>query len=289
MSAVDAPVAPSATARAARPVSSRFLRSELAMVFLRRRNQVVLAVLAAVPILIAVAVKLSTPKPGDGGPQFISQVTQNGVFVAFSSLTVVLPFFLPLAVSVVSGDSVAGEAGSGTLRYLLVVPVDRTRLLAVKYASIVIFGAAAALVVAAVGVLIGLALFQSGSATLLSGATVGFGDVLWRLLLTALYVAACMAALGAVGLFVSTLVESSVAAMASTAGLAIVAQVLDQVPQLHAIQPYLANHWWLAFGDLLRTPIDTGNIVHGLVVTLCYVAIFTAAAWARFGGKDVSS
>ncbi len=273
----------------ARPVSTRFFRSELAMVFGRRRNQVALAVLGAVPILIAIAVKLSTPKPGDGGPQFITQITQNGVFVAFTTLTVVIPIFLPLAVSVVSGDAVAGEAGAGTLRYLLVVPVSRTRLLAVKYATTVVFALAATLLVSAVGVIIGLILFPRGAATLLSGNTVGMGEVLWRLFLSSLYVAAGMAALAAVGLFVSVLVEASVAAMAATAGLAIIIQVLDAVPQLHAIQPYLLNHRWLDFGDLLRTPMITTNVVHGLLIALAYAAIFFSLAWARFGGKDVSS
>jgi ABC-2 type transport system permease protein len=250
---------------------------------------VALAVLAAVPILIAIAVKLSTPKPGDGGPQFLSQITQNGVFVAFATLTVVIPIFLPLAVAVVSGDSLAGEAGSGTLRYLLVVPVSRGRLLLVKYAALVVFSLVATLLVAAVGVIIGLILFPGGAATLLSGATVGMGEVLWRLLLSSLYVAAGMAALAAIGLFISTLVEASVAAMAATAGLAIVVQVLDSIPQVHVIQPYLVDHYWLSFGDLLRTPMVTNDVVHGLYIALAYIGIFGSLAWARFGGKDVSS
>jgi len=286
MSAVD--VAPVAL-RPARPFSSRFFRSELGMIFGRRRNQVALVVLAAVPILIAVAVKLSTPRPGDGGPQFISQITQNGVFVAFSTLTIVIPIFLPLAVAVVSGDSLAGEAGSGTLRYLLVVPVSRARLLAVKYASTVVFATAATMLISLVGVVIGLIMFPGGSATLLSGATVGMGEVLWRLFLSSLYIAAGMAALAAIGLFISTLVEASVAAMATTAGLAIVIQVLDSVPQLHVIQPYLVSHYWLSFGDLLRTPMVTDDVVKGLFVALAYIGIFGSLAWARFGGKDVSS
>lgn len=284
MSAADAVL----VSRRPRPVSTRFFRSELAMVFRRRRNQVVLAVLAAVPILIAIAVKVSAPKNGQG-PQFISQVTENGIFVAFTALTVVLPFFLPLAVSVVSGDAVAGEAGAGTLRYLLVVPVSRARLLAVKYGAIVVYCAVAAFVVALVGVLIGVALFPSGSVTLLSGNAVGMGEGIWRLFLCALYVTAIVAAIGAIGLFVSTLVEASVAAIAATVGVAIVMQVLDSVPQLHAIHPYLLSHWGLNFGDLLRSPMETGNVVHGLLVSLAYVGIFASLAWARFDGKDVSS
>jgi ABC-2 type transport system permease protein len=279
-----------AAGTARRLVSTRLLRSELGMVFRRRRNQVILVVLAGIPILIAVAVRLSgaPPEAGDG-PQFLSQITDNGVFVALTALTVVLPFFLPLAVSVVSGDAVAGEASLGTLRYLLAVPVSRPRLLAVKYAGVVAYCLAATVVVATVGVLIGLALFPVGRVTLLSGTEVSYASGLVRLLLVALYMAAAMAAVGAIGMFVSTLTESPVAAMATTAVLAIASQVVDAVPQLHAVHPWLFSHYWLNFGDLLRDPIATDGVTHGLLAAAGYLAVFGSLAWSRFSGKDVSS
>jgi ABC-2 type transport system permease protein len=287
MSVVEAPTRV-ARVPATRPVSSRFLRSELRMVFGRRRNQIALLVLSIVPIIIGIAVKVTEPADG-GTEQFITQITQNGGFLAFSALTIVLPVFLPLAISVIAGDAVAGEASSGTLRYLLVVPVDRTRMLVVKYATILIFTLAAAVSIATVGLIFGLILFPRGEATLLSGTAVGMGDLIGRLALTVLYVTVCMAALGAIGIFVSTLVESAVAAMASAAGLTIIAQVLISIPQLHSIHPYLFNHYWLDFGDLLRSPMQTDNVIHGGLVALAYVAIFGSAAWARFTTKDVSS
>jgi ABC-2 type transport system permease protein len=282
--------APAAPARAAprRLVSSRLVRSELGMVFQRRRNQAVLLVLAAVPVLIAVAVRLATPSRGDG-PPFLSDITSSGIFVALTALTVVLPFFLPLAVAVASGDAVAGEASLGTLRYLLAVPVSRGRLLLVKYTGVVAYCLAATLAVALVGVLIGLALFPVGQVTLLSGTQISYGAGLGRLLLVALYIAVAMAAVGAIGMFVSTLTESPVAAMATTAVLAIASQVLDSVPQLHVIHPWLFSHYWTSYGDLLRSPISTEQVLHGLLVAAGYVAVFGTSAWSRFSGKDISS
>ena len=81
----------------------------------------------------------------------------------------------------------AGEANLGTLRYLLTIPAGRTRLLAVKFASIVIFALVATGLVALVGVIMGLALFGGGDMTLLSGPQTSMADGLWRLLLTTLY------------------------------------------------------------------------------------------------------
>jgi ABC-2 type transport system permease protein len=274
-----------------RLVSTRFLRSELALIFRRRRNQAGLAVLAAVPILVSVAVKLSSPHGGGGqdGPDFFGSITENGLFVALASLTLELPLFLPLAVAAISGDSVAGEANIGTLRYLLTVPVDRSRLLRVKYAAIVLFSLAATLVVTVTGIVLGLALFGGGSMTLLSGVQVGFGDGLLRVLLASGYLAVCLASLGAVGLFVSTLTEQPIGATIAIVMFSTASFILDSIPQVSWLHPYLLTHNWLAFGDLLRDPISWTGVEHGIYVAVAYAAVFWLLSWARFGAKDVTS
>ena len=94
---------------------------------------------------------------GGNGPPFLDQVAGNGVFLAFLALTMMLTLVLPLVVSVVAGDSIAGEAGYGTLRYLLAVPAGRTRLLGVKYLSVVAFGLCAVLVISVVSLICGVA------------------------------------------------------------------------------------------------------------------------------------
>src|SRR6478672_9347669 len=143
---------PEAARRATpRRLNGRFLRSELWLIFGRRRNWAGLAVLASLPIIIGVSVRIDPPGGGGGGPDFFASITSNGLFVALAALTVELPLFLPLAVAAISADTIAGEANLGTLRYLLAVPVGRTRMLAVKYTAVVIFAAAATLVVAATG------------------------------------------------------------------------------------------------------------------------------------------
>jgi ABC-2 type transport system permease protein len=269
-------------------VSTRFLRSELALVFRRRRNQALLAVLACVPVLIGVAVRLSASDADGGGPAFIDRITQNGLFLCFASLVVAMPFFLPLAVSVVAGESVAGEASTGTLRYLLTAPVSRGRLLMVKYAGIVAYALATALTVAVVGAAVGVALFPEGPVTLLSGATVPFADAVVRALGVAMYVAAMMAGVGAIGLFVSTLTEVPVGAMAATVVLTIVSGILDTISQVAAIHPYLPTHWWLQFGDLLRSPVPLDGLANGLLAQAAYIVVFLGAAWARFSARDVT-
>jgi ABC-2 type transport system permease protein len=265
---------------------ARFLRSELRLVFGRRRNQALLAVLAVVPVLIAVAVKITGHTSGGGS--IFGGITQNGLFAALAAFLVLSPLLLPLTIAVVAGDCLAGEASTGTLRYLLAVPVGRTRLLAVKFAAVLVWCLAGVAVIAAAGVVIGAILFPSAELTLLSGRTVSYAAGAWRLVLVAAYVGATVVMVGALGLFVSTMTEVPVAAMAATLTLTIVSEVADAVPQLSAIHAWLPTHYWLRWVDLLRDPIETTGIGRGLLVTLAYVAVFVSLAWARFGGKDVT-
>ena len=90
-------------------------------------------------MLIAVAVRLSSAVPAGRGPAFLDRISQNGLFVGVTAMLVSVPLFLPLTIGVVAGDTIAGEAGLGTLRYLLVAPAGRVRLLLVKYAGAAVF------------------------------------------------------------------------------------------------------------------------------------------------------
>jgi ABC-2 type transport system permease protein len=269
-------------------VSTRFLRSELKIIFGRRRNIAGLGVLAVVPVILAISVRLSSPS-GDGGVDIISGITGNGLFVAFAALALELPLFLPLAVSAISGDSVAGEANLGTLRYLLAIPAGRTRLLVIKYTAIVIFALVATLIVALVGTIMGLALFGGGNMTLLSGTETSMADGLWRLLLSSFYLTAQFSALGAIGIFVSTLTEQPLGATIAIVLVDVLMFILDSISQLDWLHPWLLTHWWTAFGDLLRDPMATESIERGLITAVVYAGVFWLAAWARLSTKDISS
>jgi ABC-2 type transport system permease protein len=269
----------------------RFLGSELALVAGRRRNQAGVLVLMALPIAIVVGNKVSGQGDGRGGTGagFVDQITSNGIFAAFAALTIELGLFLPLGIAMVSGDAVAGEAQAGTLRYLLTVPVGRTRMLAVKYLALVVTGIFGAVVVAVTGVVFGAVFFGVGPMTTLSGSRIPLTDGVWRLALSVLYVSAGLAALAAVGLFVSTLTEQPIAVtvvvMVFTAG----SWIVDSIPQLAAIHPWLLVDRWLSFADLMRDPPEWGTVVSGLGVDAAYAAVFLLAAWASFTNRDVTS
>lgn len=263
------------------------LVSELALLFRRRRTWALLAALAAIPILLAVAVRLSGSE--GGGPSFVGAIAGNGLFVGFAAITVAVPLFLPLTVGVVAGDAIAGEASLGTLRYLLVAPVGRVRLLAVKFAASIAFCLAAALTVMVVGILIGLALFPVGPVTLLSGSSVPLGDAIGRALAIAVYAALSLVGLAAIGLFISTLTDVPVGAMAATVVVSIAAQIVGSLSQLDYLHPFLFTDRWFDFADLLRDPIAWSSFGENALLQLAWVAVFGSLAIGRFTTRDVLS
>ena len=266
------------------------LGSEISVLFRRRRTWAMLVAVALIPVLLAVAVRLSssTLAPGQG-PPFLDRVTQNGLFVGFTAMVVAIPLFLPLTIGVVAGDTIAGEAGLGTLRYLLVAPAGRVRLLLVKYAGAALFCLVATLTLTISGALIGAALFPVGPVTLLSGDTISVTESLLRSLLVAAYVTVSLLGLSMIGLFISTLTDVPVGARAATLVVSVVAQILDVIPQLSWLHPWLFSHYWLGFADLLRQPLDLSSFGQNAIVQVCYLAVFGALAYSRFVTKDILS
>ena len=188
-----------------------------------------------------------------------------------------------------AGESVAGEAQSGTLRYLLVTPVDRTRLLVVKYVATLVYGLLGALTIAVTGVVTGLVLFPFGDVVLLSGTSTSYADGLVRLAGVTVYAALMLATVAALGLFVSTLTEVPVAAMSATAIAVVLVQIMGQVPQLDWLHPFLFTDGWLRYADLLRDPVSWSGMGQGVVLQAAWIAVLLAAAWARMTSKDVTS
>lgn len=263
------------------------LASELSVLFRRRRTWAMLLALAAVPVLVGVAIRIASGPDAGRGPSFLSQIAGNGLFVGVASLVLAIPLFLPLTVGVVAGDTIAGEASQGTLRYLLVAPAGRGRLLVVKFLGAAAFCFAAPIAVVLAGTVTGAVLFPIGPVTLLSGDQVGLAEGLLRLLLMALYVGVAMLGLTAIGLFVSTLTDVPVGAMAATVVLAVTSQVLDQLPQLDALHPFLVSDSWLGLVDLLRQPPEWSTFGSNALLQLGYVVVFGALAYGRFTTRDV--
>jgi len=265
---------------------------ELIKMVCRPRTWMIIAMLVALPTLVAVLLAVTElgPRPGTG-PPFLSAVLTDGTLFPLAALGVVLPLFLPIAVAVLGGDAIAGEAQTGTLRYLLVRPVGRTHLLLAKLVTVVAFVLLAVLVVAGVSYLEGRLLLGKAPANgtvSLSGSTLTQDELGWRTAVALGYVVICMLGVAAVALFLSTLTTSSIAAALGTVGVLIASTVLLGLDAAAALHPYLPTRYWLAFVDLFRDPVLWRDVQRGLIVQLSYLLVFTLAAWASFTTKDIT-
>ncbi len=265
---------------------------ELSKTFRRPRTWVLIGVLNALPVLVAVLLRLTdlAPRPGEG-PPFLSAVLTNGALFPLAALAIVLPLFLPIAVAVVSGDAVAGEAQAGTLRYLLVRPAGRTRLLLAKLVAVMAFVVVTVVVVAVVGYVVGTLLFeaQPAAGTSVSGTSLTAEQLAGRTAMAVGYVAVSMLGVAAFGLFFSTLTDSPLAAALGALAVLVTSSLLFTLDAASPIAPYLPTRYWLAFVDLFRDPVLWRDVARGLALQGVYVGVLLAAAWANFTTKDVTS
>ena len=263
---------------------------ELTRLLRRPRTWVMVTLLCLLPAVVAVFLKTSgvAPRPGTG-PAFLSAVLSNGARFPAAALAIVLPLFLPVAVCLVAGDAIAGEAQAGTLRYLLVRPVGRGRLLLAKLVSVMVFTLVAVVAVAATSYVVGVELFGSSPLPSTSGTTLSTGDATLRTVLAVLYVGWSMLGVAAVALFLSTATDSPLAASLGAIAVLVTSAVLVGLDASASVQPYLPTRYWLAFVDLFRDPVHYRDVVRGTALQAVYIAVLLGAAWANFTTKDVTS
>src|SRR5262249_45095802 len=99
----------------------------------RMRPWLVVALRVGLPLLIVLAVHSHHPGQGaDEGPGLFRLARQSGLLIPAAVLSVTSAFLLVVIAGTFAGDSVAGDSAWGNLRYLLMRPVPRGRLLVAK-------------------------------------------------------------------------------------------------------------------------------------------------------------
>ena len=300
---------------------------ELVKLLRRPRTWISVVLTCALPFVVAVFVAVThlTPPPGQGSA-FLSAVLQDGALYPAAALALVLPVFLPVAVAVVAGDSIAGEAATGTLRYLLVRPVGRTRLLVAKLVSVTAYVLLVVLAVTFTAYATGVFLLgpsqaaavgqappggaagpgglagtgvagqaptagqaAGGAVTSLSGAPLSLLQLTERIAGAIAFITVSMLGVAAIALFLSTITDSALGSAMGTLAALVASEVLVTLNAATVVQPYLPTRYWLAWIDFFRQPIFWRDIQRGFGIQAVYVLVFLAAAWANFSTKDITA
>ncbi len=265
---------------------------ELRKMLRSRRTWVTIGVIDLLPSLVAVLLAVTDlgPRPGTG-PAFLSAVLADGALYPLAAIAIILPLFLPAAVAITAGETIAGEAQQGTLRYVLIRPVGRTRLLVAKLVAVMGFVLVTLLVVAVTAYVLGVVLLGNEPSTVtttFSGTSLTTPQLIERTGLALAYALLSMLGVAAVALFLSTAVRSPLAAAMGTLALLIGSSLLLTLDAAGGLRPYLVTRYWLSFVDLFRDPILWHDVVHGVILQAGYVVVFLGAAWANFVTKDIT-
>lgn len=216
----------------------------------------------------------------------------NGWFV-LQQLMNALWVHIPLLITFVAGDMLAGEATAGTYRLILTRPVSRVKIFLSKYTVTLIYTTLFIFFTAAIGIGLSLAQFGSGDILVLrygvlilpeSEAPLRFG-------LAFLGALVAMITVSSLAFFFSSFVENAIGPIIGTMGAMLIASLITALPLevFESLRPYLfttyLNIWMLP----LQEPIPWMKMGASAAWLLGYAAAFVIGALGIFVRKDILS
>ena len=261
------------------------VRVEFEKQFLRLRTLLTLGVMAAMPTLMVIALELRNRRPHDN--DLFSLARHSGLNMPLAALSVMTNFLLPAVIAIYAGSAIAEEATWGSLRYLLLRPVSRHRVLISKLTVALVLAIMATIIITITGLIEGVVAFGWKPVLTPSLTEVSAGTAFLRLVVATLYVAWSMTGIIALGFMLSTLTDSTMGAVSGAVGVAILSEILVAITPLGNIRTVFPTYHWLAWESLFASPVVTSHMAWGVVLQIPYVAVFLGVAWWYFHRKDI--
>ncbi|MEX1007119.1 MAG: ABC transporter permease subunit [Acidimicrobiia bacterium] len=266
------------------------VRTETVKATRRLRTYIAFAVVVVIPIIMTVALKANPPDPGEehggGGGLFFLAARFSGLVMPAAALALMSTFMLIIIVAIFGGDAMASDASWGNLRFILMRPVGRVKLLAAKLLVAALVSWAAVLTVTLVGLAAGAIAFGWQPLTLLNQTT---GDQLVNLGIATAYIAWMLTGLVAFTFLLSCMTDSPAAATVTGVGLYIASQILDAIEPLGSLRYVLPTHYLDAWRALIFQGHATSDMARGALLMFGYVLLFTGIAVWWFRRKDILS
>jgi ABC-2 type transport system permease protein len=267
------------------------LRTELVKNLRRTRTYVAYGILMLIPLIMAIAIDLNPPDAtGEGRLLFLA--SQTGLILPAFALRITSAFLLVIVVALFGGDAIAGEASWGNLRYMLMRPIGRGRLVFSKFVVAVFCAWIAVVLVVLTGLVIG--------AVFIGVEPIGFplslilgeqttGAILGHLAIATLYVSWCLTGVVAFSFMVSCMTDAPFGAIFAGVGLYFTSLILDSITSLGNIRYGLPTHYFDAWVDLVTQGEWHSDLWRGTLLQLAYVLVFALIGWWWFRRKDILS
>jgi ABC-2 type transport system permease protein len=255
----------------------------------RLRTYLALGLMAGIPVLMTLAIEFGR-RPREGSEQtFFAVATHSGLNVPLAALGAVSTFLLVVVVALFAGGAISEESNWGSLRYLLVRPVSRARLLTSKLIVASFFAFVATWCIVISGLIAGVIFFGFHPVLTPDFHVYSESEALYKTAIATLYVVWCMTGIIALAFMISTMTDATLGAVAGGVGLTIVSEILNSITTLGTVRGFLITHHWHAWEAMFYGRGSTSDMLDGVLLQIPYVVVFLSLAWWWFHRRDILS
>ena len=271
-------------------------RIELIRQLKRKRTLVAFILLTALPLIVVAAVKFGPSSNDNGGGGFgdgdldlVGLATSGGWNFALTMMFFASGFLLLILVAMFTGDTVASEASWSTLRYLLIAPVPRRRLLTIKLGVALLLSFISIVILVAFSYLVGVIAFGAGELSTPTAGIFSNTEALWRMSIISVYIFITLLFAAGIAFLLSVLTDVPLGAVGVAVVIVIVSNILDALDALGDLRQWLPTDYGAAWVGALNREIDWTSMSRGVAYSVVAFIIFVTIAYLRFDRKDITS
>ena len=216
----------------------------------------------------------------------------NGWFFGFFFLGA-LWVHVPIVLTLVAGDQIAGEGDAGTFRFLLTRAGSRSRIITAKFIVTLLYTAAMVLFIGVLTLGLSLAVFGSGDLLVVKRGLVVLPEsglpahflLAWGLAILSMFVVSSLCFL------FSAFTDNSVGPIVATMAVIIISLIIITLPfeMFQTIRPWLFVNYFDTWQKVFDDPIPWGDIMRNVWILLGFTALFFSITLAWFNRKDILS
>ena len=200
---------------------------------------------------------------------------------------------IPILICLITGDSIAGEASTGTLRLILQKPYSRTQIYLAKALSGFIYTISLIIFLALMTYVLGYFLFGSGDLIVLRrGVTViSSDDVVWRFCLAFCSGALSMLVVASLSMMISSFVNNAIGPIVGTISIIIGLNIIFTLgaPLFKNLIPYIFTSHFIKWQYFFDFQIEIDKLKLSVIVQLAYIIVFNTIGIFHFNRKDILS
>ena len=198
---------------------------------------------------------------------------------------------IPILICLVTGDAIAGEAATGTLRLILQRPFKRTEVYIAKAITGFIYAIALMVFLAGMTYGLGLLLFGTGDLIVLRrGVTViASDDVSWRFFYAFCSGTLSMIVVASLSMMISSFVNNAIGPIVGTIAILIGLNIIFTLgaPIFKDILPYVFTSHFIKWQYFFDFDIDKLALQQSVIVQFVYILIFNLIGIWNFNRKDI--